>query len=386
MKSRIRKPKVSAENICIECIEEVEESTYSTIDGRTVSEKDLQNIFNVIDRHTPVDPNDIFGRSFMCINATESIRANRWPVLKTNVLAPNAGVLSQYKRLSTDMLHEYADMLISKNIMQSSAILQTLPVIDLRRHFKRTFDKDIETIHVTSVSFDDDEILRLRQAKTDIFKPQFNDVCVRWNKNLYEHIKIDTVDENVYDITYESYIGDGEPFWILSKRGTITFKLTCNADWTISCDLSIKESMSYERILSEYIPEMKWDKKKETMWCDIFGVAPDWKSVTGAVMKISDKVPYEDIQILFNNKESSLMRRIYGDDIYLVTNQDDICEKLNTTMMLYIVPRITTALSVLYICLHDKQPDKVTELDDGRLRQVFGKTVVISRKPWYYNE
>lgn len=387
MKSRIQKQKPSAEDICMTYETEViKETTYSTIDGRKVSEKDMQSIMNVLDRHTPLDPNDIFGRSFMCANATENIRANKWPELKTNVLMANTGAFSQYKIMSNEMLQEYAALLIKKGLMQSPDILQKLPVIDLRRNFKRTFDKEIETIGLPDVKTDDDDIMRLRQAKTDIFKPRFNDVCVRWNKNLYEHIKINTIDDDVYEITYETYIGDGDPFWMLTKRGVVTFKPKCNADWTMSCDLSIKDGVSYERILSEYLPEMKWDAKKTTMWCDIFGVAQDWKSVMGAVMKPTDETPYEDVQILFNSKESSLMRRVYGDDIYLITNHNDLDKKLDASLMTHIVTRIAATLSFIYLMLHDTAPNKVTELDNGKLKQVFDKIIVTSDKPWYYNE
>lgn len=383
MKSRITKP-IDDDSRYFES-EETESETVYTIRGAKVDKKDIDAVMHILDRHASMDDCDMFGRTFVTLNTAERIRLNQWPTLKQNVLvSANTSVLSQYKKLSNEMLGAYGEMLIRKGIMlpPDGATLQ-LPVIDLRRNFKRDMSKDIHTISMANVDFTDDDIITLRLAKDKIFRPRFNEFLVRWNKNLYEYIKIEQ-DESGYIVTYDTYLGD-EQFWILNNHVIVSFKPTPKPDGTMACDLKVEDSIIYEELLSKYIPEMKWDNKMQCFWCDTFCLAPDWRNVRAAVMRGTEEDPYESVQLLFNNNEERIMKRIYRDSIYITTNKTELKEKMNVNMAPGVISRIIISLSLVYLFLEIKTPTKVETLSNNIIKQTFDKTIVTSRE-LYHNE
>lgn len=353
---------------------------------KELSQKEMDDLTAIFSRRTPYDPDDVFGR--IKINSTTFNRfKGRWPALKLNLAETNTDIFTQYKQLSTNMLHDYANLLIYKNLMLPPTALKTLPVIDFHKHFRTPIDDVADNSIAPDIAFSEDDLITLRSAGKKLFSTRFKEFIVRLNKSLYKHFKIMKSDDGEYQIRYDTYVGT-ELFWMIDTISTVCIRLKPSADKLMPCDVKIKDYMSYEQILSQYIPSMKWTAEMINFWSNLFGVPSNWKQTVASVLKPnsdknSDECDIENLHLVFNTKEEKLLKKIYGSDIYTLRGSKNINDKMSNLITLRIIPSVTTILSVIYLLVEQGKADSSETTKDGRIRETFGKTVVIADTPYH---
>lgn len=348
--------------------------------------KDMDSLTAMFSKHTPYDPDDIFGR--IKINSTTFNKfKGRWPALQLNLAEANTDIFTRYKRLSTNMLHEYADFFIRKNLMLPTTALKTLPVIDFHKHFKTAVDDISDNSTAPEVTFTNDDMIILRSASEKLFSTRFDEFIVRLNKSLYKYFKITKSDDGEYQIKYDTYIGT-ESFWMIHTISTVCIRLKPSADKLMPCDVKIKDYMSYEQILSQYIPSMKWSAEMINLWSDLFGIPYNWKQTVASILKPNpnendDESDVERLHLIFNPKEEKLMKKIYGSDIYILRGPKNINDKMSNLVTLRLVPSVASILSAIYLFVEQGAADTSETTKDGRICETFGKTIVIADKPYH---
>lgn len=359
----------------------------SQYSNQKLTTKDLEDITLILHRHMPVDKDDVFGKidysSFCQTKASKGI----WPKVVTSVATvAESGTFLYYKRMCDTMFDNYVKYLIDHDEMLSTEHLKTVPIIELHRVFPLKSDYESDLVKVPHVNFDDEEKIVLYQNKNDLFKTRFDKFFIRVNRKRYIYIAIqkDDSDPNKLYFTYDKYNGD-EHKWILQSHVLFEMKFTKTNGPEMPCDIKVLENCLYEEILTKHIDDMGWDNKAKQFWTDVFGVPQKWSDLAVGLLDDRDEDGNEMTQFLYSAKEQKTMRKVYGNKISIITDPDLVQQKIRQIVTVGVIPDIMRFLSALYIIfgIQYDQPDSVEEDKYGRLRQKFGKAVVISKELYF---
>lgn len=245
--------------------------------------KNIAELYKHLFPHRFLNKDDQYGRnSLLMLMGDLSISESHWPpVSKSSVAtAPFASKdiliknalatrVAFYDKIFDKMLNEYVDMLKNKGVMKSfDDIVKKVPLIDVRSLFDipDAADSQPEEYKLPDGYFDN-----VLKKGWYLLIPCFKNITIQVNAKRFINIETLKVNKREQSIKFKinDYCGRNDE-WILLHSSTLNLKI--NNDLSSSVDENNVTILSYERILTDYISEMHWDKKHQNLWRDVFGL------------------------------------------------------------------------------------------------------------------
>lgn len=233
--------------------------------------------------------------------------------------------MSFYNQIEDKMIADYQKLMISKGIMKTyDDVIKNVPYIDVTPLLSLDDDPDNSPIY----SLSKETIANIRPYGWCAFIPCFKNMTIRINKRRYINIETLNVNKTKKSITikWADYSGRSHQ-WILHNLTTMT--LTFNDTDGFDIDIKDEDLLVYENLVTDFISEMKWDKKHEQLWRDMFGL---YDKTNYSVCTLNLKL--DSAQLAISNGSDELT--MIDDESMIESILNDINEKEHL-----IVPDIT---------------------------------------------
>lgn len=357
----------------------------SSLTHKKISEHDIDLLKQIFMRHHLSADHDIYGRTDIGNVITQRLAAKAWPPLtNVNVLMtdPSDFIEKSYWQMGNQLVQEYSQMQIEKNIILSPDQLNHLPVINITTLFPKNITRKDPTSQL-KMKFDEREITEFRRFGWKLFIPYYKEQFIRINNNRYVYLKTISVDKKTKTLIVfmQIYTGNTKT-WLCSSQATFTMHFSQNEQPLLSCDIDANDIKLYEHLLSETLPSMKWNKLQLQLWTDMFE-SPERTSDLIPIMLLDKKdasghtILHEQLMLAYGQKEKTLIQKVFGDSCQVQTGQN-IQNAYASVVRKSLIPDYINIMCMLATVF---QETPVTETTDKGIIQTFGKIIVTAATP-----
>lgn len=376
------------------------ESEDIIISKASLSDNEHNTMDRLFNRHEPANDNDIFGRIDIKMLSMPKYMSKTWPSPVALMTNPSQEYMTNfYCGYSDRQIGQYYKVLADKHLILPSSSILSGPTIDMMYILQDTdsektdnsndsdnADDDASRIRVT---FTDEEKNLLQKFGWKVFVPPFDKTIIHTNKYRYIYVEKKNISENSMTFRVQIYNG-AISSWLMNSALDIKMTMDTPTATGFPCHFEYENPVPYERFLSENIKLTKWTPQEKNLWTDVFDIPKSWSDVTLAELQLGKekKSDKKYTMMLYNKTEAQLMRKIFGNDVRLISNKSDINKAASELLAKKILPEYLDTMGCIFIYLYkmqNKTPKHVVDKEKGVNAYIYENLALMSEKPFPEN-